>query len=526
MRLHLASTPAVTLYNSQAEAAYLTTDLAYFCPSTLGALNFEAEQNPSLTVSLSPPAFFIAQLYNLGLLGQRANLYQGADALFSGVVRRMSVSAGVLAITLEQETANGIPYTKIIDLRETTAWGVYRSQEVIPIVLGHTTVRPLEYSADRKQFVLADHAIGGVDAVFRNQQPEPAFTWRNAADSAGATVALLELATPLAEGEDLRAELRGKLASDGSLIQDANAILTDVLGTSWRGLPTLELGGAITEPLSLQALAREVLASIGYDFIPGTPTAVISRWPTIPATARGIVSQQPAVAHPSGWLVQTWGFNLDNRPVSRLRVLYNYDPEQQDHRGALELEAVGVDGNEHTLALPWLRHARDALTLGLQAATWLGRPLAALEFELDLESPARAVWPGDWLDVQLSGCPIAGICDVQTAVHNYQTGTQQIRLRVPFAPTPQVNLTRLAEGYYPQAQAGVSPSLVAGTLTLTLTDEKGAPLVAADVTLVGMQQTRRTGSDGAVQFVGVQPGRHQLLIERAGYGSQIAEIIL
>jgi protocatechuate 3,4-dioxygenase beta subunit len=56
-----------------------------------------------------------------------------------------------------------------------------------------------------------------------------------------------------------------------------------------------------------------------------------------------------------------------------------------------------------------------------------------------------------------------------------------------------------------------------------VTDEKGAPVAAADVRLRNLmtEETEHVAADenGAYRFSGIQPGRYSLLVERPGYSA-------
>ena len=81
----------------------------------------------------------------------------------------------------------------LIPLRDTSAWSGYDSIKIIPRVYGRTTVEPIRYSENGLTFVLADHAVQGVDSVTLDGTELSGWRWRNGADLTGHPVAYLTL---------------------------------------------------------------------------------------------------------------------------------------------------------------------------------------------------------------------------------------------------------------------------------------------------------------------------------------------
>jgi hypothetical protein len=522
MRLHLATTPQIELFDAQSERQYLETDLAFQTINEIGAIRIESGENPSTSINCSNSPRLVALLAQLALMSAPARLTHGARVLFAGAVSGLEITQEGITFNLEKSSAS-VPYTQKINLRETTVWGAYRAKEVIPLAYGRCAVKPLEYNVGRTLFVLADHAVQGVDAVYRNQQAALDYRHYNGADSSGRTVAFIELVKPLGDGEDLRVELRGKMSANGELIESAAGVLGDLLGGRWLGLPEYPVAGVITQQESLQSIVRAVVESVGWDWVPGSSTGLVERWAEPPSHTLPVLGE---IANSAVVLVEDWRASLLPKPVGLVRATYAQDAEIGDARGAIELSVQGNDADtELVLELPWLVRARDALEVGLKAAQWLGRPGYSLNTTANLSARySEIVLPGYWLDVQLSACPISGAAHVAAIEQDYDAGVQRITLMQPLGVTPQVSLVRVAEGYYPVVPANVAASHSNGTITLQLSDAAGAPLVAADVTLDGVV-TRRTDNAGKVEFAAAR-GPHQLLIERAGFASQLAEIIV
>lgn len=67
------------------------------------------------------------------------------------------------------------------------------------------------------------------------------------------------------------------------------------------------------------------------------------------------------------------------------------------------------------------------------------------------------------------------------------------------------------------AQRAAKP-LPSTTLTLTVTDGRGAPIEGVEIAAVGpVNRDGTTGADGTAQFAGVRPGTYRVLFTREGY---------
>jgi hypothetical protein len=491
--LRLNSSPPVEFYGLSGERSSVTADLAYHALVAVSPIRIDEGENPTCEIQTDRSDM-------IDYLGVTAQVYHQGVEIFSGVVRRLSLSAGRTSITLEA-SEGATPHTSPINLRETTVWGAFRSRAVIPWVYGRTAVRPLEYSPDRKSFVLADHAVAGIDAVFRNNLPELGYVLRNGADSSGSTVAFIDLVEALGDGEDLRVELRGLAA------ETAEAIIYDVAGITLPGLHETVLAGVLDAQRTRQSIIREVLASVGYGWAPGV--GAYELWPAPGASAETLTDAN----------CSTWNINVDARPAGKLTVAFARDAEQGDARGAAEYTSEG-GADETTIEAPWLTTARDAAALGLAASAWLMRTTA--RFEATVESTAPEFAPGSWVDIGLHGCPITSAYILGIS-RDYQAGIATITAQAQIGAAASVELSAVADAYYPVAEATLLATLTNGVLSISIKDATGLPIVAADVTLDGIV-TRRTDNGGNVAFTGVQRGTHRLIVERAGFAAQLAEI--
>ena len=151
-----------------------------------------------------------AQLDNAGgeltaLWGQRPPMRRAAQVLtpsgpiFDGVVTGLDLGAQA---SISLEAGMDRPLSDNVPLRTSTVWGGWRDVRVLPWGWGVVTITPIQYSDDQREFFLLDHPIAGVDEVKRDDVATQAFSWSNGVDSTGQAVSFLELAEPLADGEE------------------------------------------------------------------------------------------------------------------------------------------------------------------------------------------------------------------------------------------------------------------------------------------------------------------------------------
>jgi hypothetical protein len=169
------------------------------------------------------------------------------------------------------------PLTGALPLRTTAVWDAYREAQPIPHRYGETAGVLLQYSADRRTFVWADHAVAGIDTVLVSGQQVSNWQHRNGTDSTGHAVALVEFDGPVDEGAELIARGRGKTAN-GRLMTNPADVVLDILNTlAERGVPAarlddfraacqitgLELGGSIEAADTVRAVITGLCNSIG-----------------------------------------------------------------------------------------------------------------------------------------------------------------------------------------------------------------------------------------------------------------------
>lgn len=168
------------------------------------------------------------------------------------------------------------PLSDPLPLRLTTVWPDYETEAVIPWIFGRARVTPLRYDVSGRRFVLADHALAGVDSVTLDDAPIAGWSFANGADSTGHACAFLELAEPPGT-KKLAAEVRG-LPSNPADILAALGVRDDL--QEFRRAMTqagLELGGALTQAMTRRAAIQIAMCCIATSH-PNGLTAVCARW--------------------------------------------------------------------------------------------------------------------------------------------------------------------------------------------------------------------------------------------------------
>lgn len=164
-----------------------------------------------------------------------------------------------------------------LPLRTAAVWGEFGEIQPLPWVYGRCSVVPVPYTHDRTQYLVADHAIAGVDGV-KIAESDVIFTFRNAVDSTGHAVALIELAAAPDSGSQISVSVRGALhPRTGALLENPADIAWDTLNRA--GIPVAESdwttfrrecraagltgGGAFSDIVTVRSALDDVLGSIG-----------------------------------------------------------------------------------------------------------------------------------------------------------------------------------------------------------------------------------------------------------------------
>lgn len=462
-------------------------------------------------------------------LRRPAQLHLGSTLVFDGIVTAVQL-AQTTRITLEAGADR--PLSDNLPLRTSAVWGGWKDIKVIPWVWGRCTLAPLQYSDDQRLFVLADHPIQAVEEVKRDDVPTPAWAWRNGVDSTGQAVALLELATPLADGERLAATVRGRMhPATGRLLQTPAEILHDLLANlakapvQWTDLDDyrtetaeLVLGGLLADnTISIRAAVDGLLQSAGSAWAAAMP-GIALQWPPAPDPAAPAlrVSAQSA----SALQAQTQATGI----TTSLRVLYDFDHAAGRHRAAVQLQASDAIKTygllEQEWSAPWLRTPRQAEQLGRRMLAYLARPRWRLQWEQSFADVAT----GAWVDIAHPLAPIAGRQRLINADIDSAAARLTCTAEAPVGDAPAIETTRLSSAFDPLIQPGITVEIGADEIIFTARNEQGQPLAGAKITLDG-GISRIADNNGRVSFATTR-GRHVLRIEAQGYPASEAEVVV
>ncbi len=328
----------------------------------------------------------------------------------------------------------------LVPLRDTSVWPGYEAIEIIPRVYGRARIRPLRYNATGTRYVVADHAIAGIDAVTLDGVSLPGWTWRNGADLTGHSVAFLQLAATLDSGT-LAADVRGLDGNPAAILNDLYP-RDDLADFSlYCRNAQLVLGGALAERMTLRAALQFVLDQVGAVWSAGLPGFAT---PFPPAEI------DPTWAQLDRFSLSDWAAECElNAIVTRLRVPFDWDYATSQARQSVVLDAPRAQEThgvrEAELSLPWVREARQSVATATAWLQWRARPLWTLTFSAGPRY--RAVPPGGWIAVDHPHLPLSGRYVVTDLDPGIGSGVVRITAQAPAGLAPAVTLVQSATAF-------------------------------------------------------------------------------
>lgn len=535
--LRVATDPPVALYREPAALAHIDCDVRIPGLATAGVLSRSLSRPPdapgevaNLRIGLDNAEGALTQLWTVPPVRIAATLYHDADPLFEGLITDVDLSARA---SLQLVAGGAQPLSNPLPLRSSAAWGGFGDVSALPIVYGRATLAPVQYSQDRRVWLVADHPIQGVDAVRRDDVASADWTWRNVVDPVGQPVAVIELALPLADGERLAVDVRGRVhPTRGHLLTAPAEILWDLL-TNVAGMNTaeaelfalradlagVEIGGVINDPLmTTRSQIDRIMASAGAAWSAGMP-GLACAWPPVDQDDAALVTVDRLSASDLAPVVGDGGI------CTVLRVLFDFDWSSGKHRQAVQIEspsAIRVYGRiEREYDAGWLHSSRLADALGRAHLSWLARPVWTVSWRADIGAGLR---PGDWVEITHPGSPVRGRLRLTRADLDLDRGSLYLAIAAPAGPVPSMSAARLSESFDPLIQAGANVIYQDGVATLTIQDDRGRPMAGARVTMDGTQR-RIADHLGRVAFQAAR-GRHKVLVEASGYQEMVMEVTL
>ena len=407
------------------------------------------------------------------------------------------------------------PLTSALPLRTTAVWDAYREAQPIPHRYGGTAGMLLQYSADRRIFVWADHAVAGIDTVLVSGQQASNWQHRNGTDSTGHAVALVEFDGPVDEGAELVARGRGKTAN-GRLVTNPADVVLDILNTlAERGVPAarlddfraacqlsgLELGGSIEVADTVRAVITGLCNSIGAVWADDA-RGLCHLWPVaeLSATTGTLPGQIDCDASADA-------ADLVND------ITLRYQFEGGSPRAAVQLDApdwvLRHGRRARIIDAPWIASSRVATDVATRLLQQHARP----QWAVTLSGIEQIVRVGEVVPVSHDLLPVTADAMVIGREYDLSTRTSAVRVQVPAGSLPSVRLVRQSSALEATQYEGLTLQVVDNGYQITLTETDGRPIVGASATLD--EQTTRI-SDGAGRVIfpasAMTPGVHVVVI--------------
>ncbi len=322
-----------------------------------------------------------------------------------------------------------------LPVRSTTVWPGYEADAIIPRVYGRARVPARRYAEHGKTWVVADHALEGVDAVY--DEGEPIAGWRhdNGADSTGHAVALIRLEK--APKGAISADVRGLPGAPDRILTDLypGPDLTDL--RVWAAQEGLVLGGAFLQAQTLRTALAFVVSQWAGGWSAGMP-GLAGPFPP-DADAPSYAASGPL---DRGGLQTECSLDaLVTRLVVRFDWNYASDAAQQTLTIAADSDSRwGV--REAALDLPWVKESRQALAIATRWLQWRARPLWTLKWNAGVDY--RDLPPGVWIDLTGTDTPMTGRVVVMDLDPGYGRGEVQITAQAPVGLLPVVRLIQTA----------------------------------------------------------------------------------
>jgi hypothetical protein len=326
------------------------------------------------------------------------------------------------------------PLSDPLPLRSTTAWPQYAAPALLPVVVGATPVTAIPYPLVAKRYILAGHALAGVDAVYVDGTAIAGWRWRNGVDVLNHAVAILDLAETVTG--TVTAEVRGLSGNPGDILAllAPNADLREFTARTRNN--GLTLGGAFREAMTRRAAIQMVVDQFGGGWSAGMPgfaaefppPAVDPQWATFGALERGGTQAQCELTNLVTDLTLTYDADAENQPRQALRLT------------ASTAATYGI--RSATVALPWVRIARLAEEIGTRYLQWRGRPLWTLQISIGPQP--RMIPPGAWVTLKGSDLPVIGDAVVLDSDPDLGGGNAKLVVQIPAGTAPTITLTQPA----------------------------------------------------------------------------------
>lgn len=412
-----------------------------------------------------------------------------------------------------------------LPLRRSTELPQYRVDTLLPWCYGRVTIAPVPLDDAGLEWLLADHAIAGVDRVTVAGAPIDGWQLVQRLDATGHPIATLRLTQPPKDGAPLAAAIAGRLHPDaGAVLEHPADIAADLLraagwsvpGGAFQGLrddyPALALGIVFNQVGTLRDALAAVIEPLG------------AVWTASPLMARRAGSGT-SVAVLDVADLDSIDASADSTTLATLaRITYARDDSDGRPRAALTLAApAAIERHGRIVAdidLPAVRTARDALAIGAARLQDMARPRWSINATVQARGQAWAL--GDTVTLDHPHAP-QGEAMITSLATGHGAASITLTLTCSAGAPPRIDTLSHASAI-DRAEAIQAVLYKDGRATFTITDDAGQPLAGASVTLDGAE-TRTTDRSGLVQFATTR-GPHTLTVYLAGYATFELDVIV
>lgn len=410
---------------------------------------------------------------------------------------------------------------------ELPAYRTDAAARVLPWAYGRVTLAPVPLDAAGSEWLVADHPIVAVERVAVAGQLTAGWQLVQRLDATGAAVSVLRLTQPAKPGDDVAVQLVGRRNPvSGAALEHPADIAADLLrqcgwavpADAFQGLrddyPGLALGLVLDATQTLGSAIAAVIVPLGALWS-ASPALLFARRDG-PGAASATLDARTIDEISAGATADTL--------ATVARITYAHDWAAGRARAAMVLaapDALEVYGRiEVDLAMPAVRTARDALTIGAARLADLARPC----WEITARSSAGGhITVGDTVTFNHPRIPAGGAV-VRTTARDYAASSIAVTARMPAGDAPRIVLIHRGSAVDAVAAPPAPVLFRDGRATFTIADDAGNPLAGAAVTLDGID-TANTDRLGQVQFRTTR-GAHTLTVYMAGYAPFEMDVIV
>lgn len=403
--------------------------------------------------------------------------------------------------------------TDKLSLRDSTCWDGFRETAWIPHRYGICAGSMIQYSADRRTFVFADHPCLAVDDVLVSGLPVTNWVMRNDLDSTGRAICFVDFTEPVDEGKEVIGRGRGKLqATRGGLINNCADVLHDML-VNVHGLLVpearlsafraesagLPVGGSLESgDVTAIAAAREICDSIGAVFAPDM---------------RGLARLFPGNAAAIDSVTRLHSATCESDRASVINDLtIRYAHDAGNPRGSCQFladDSITRFGRQSVvLDAPWIRDVRTAAAVAVRRLEFSARA----HWVADVSGITGQIKIGQSVSVDHPVLPFTGTYMITAREYNSSTDKSNIIIRATVGATPRTRLLRNSIAFDANSPSQPSVTIADDVFEITVVDENNVPLPGAQCTL-DSQVTRNADSSGTVSFPirYATPGQHTIV---------------